>query len=113
MRIHSGSNEHASKEPWLFLGGFGELIQKWLRFRHQMIPYIYSHSLKTSLNGENLVEPLYYYHPNDSKCYDYASDEYYFAKDLLVAPFTDEKNNEAIFRNGQKKAFRNEASLLT
>lgn len=92
LRIHSAPNETFSKEPALFLNGYGEMINRYLRLRHQMIPYIYSFSLRTSLEGRCLLEPLYYHHPEDEKCYEFADGEYYFASDLLVAPFTSRKD---------------------
>lgn len=92
LRIHSSSNEVSSKEPSLFLNGYGDLINKYLRLRHQMIPYIYSFSLRTTYEGRCLIEPLYYHHPLDEKAYEYADSEYYFASDLLVAPITEKKD---------------------
>lgn len=98
LRIHSSCDEVYSKEPWLYLNGYGELINKYLRLRHQMIPYIYSFSLKTSFNGQGLIEPIYYYHPQDDLAYEYSDKEYYFAEDLLVAPYIDRKEANDINR---------------
>lgn len=92
LRIHSSCNEVFSKEMKLYLNGYGELMNKWLRLRHQMIPYLYSFSLKTTLDGQGLIEPLYYHHPKDKKAFLYKDSEYYFANDLLVAPYTDRKD---------------------
>jgi len=92
VRIHSSCNEMFSKEPSLFLNGYGEIINKYLRLRHQMIPYIYSYSLRTNMDGKALIEPLYYHHPLDEKAFEYADIEYYFANDLLVAPISERKN---------------------
>ena len=94
LRLHSSCDEPFSKEPWLFLGGYGELAAEWLRFRHKLIPYIYSHSLKTSLEGNSLIEPLYYYHPHNKNAYKYSESEYYFANDLLIAPYVEPKKHD-------------------
>ena len=92
LRIHSSCNEVFSKEPSLYLNGYGDLINKYLRLRHQMIPYIYSYSLQTTMNGQGLIEPLYYHHPEDEKCYIFTDSQYFFANDLLVAPYTNRKD---------------------
>lgn len=92
LRIHSSCDEVYSKEPSLYLNGYGEIANKYLRLRHQMIPYIYSYSLKTTLKGVGLIEPLYYAHPTDELAYKYSESEYYFANDLLVAPYIERKD---------------------
>lgn len=92
LRLHSSAWEMFSKEPNLFLKGNGNLIKYWLRFRHKMIPYIYSYSLKTSSAGVALLEPMFYQNSNDKKAYKYKDTQYYFANDLLVAPYSNKKD---------------------
>ncbi len=92
LRIHSSCDEVFSKEPWLYLNGYGELINKYLRLRHQMIPYIYSFSLKTNMVGQGLIEPMYYHYPNDSLAYEFSDKQYFFAEDLLVSPYMERKD---------------------
>lgn len=92
LRLHSECNETYSKEPRYYLKGYNELINKYLRFRHKMIPYIYSNSIKNHKLGTALLEPIYYYYPNDERSYKFSDSQYFFSKDLLVAPFSTRKD---------------------
>ena len=74
------------KEPWAYGNGAGEIAKKWLRLRHQLIPYLYTAAYHTANGGRALCEPLY----NQWKtpeAYQYKQ-EYLFGSQLLVAPVT-------------------------
>ena len=94
VRLHCSCEELNDKNPNVFLSGYGEIIKKYLRLRHQLVPYIYSHMFKTSDQGIPLLEPMYYHHPNDEYCYKYIEEQYYFASNLLVAPFVKRKDDD-------------------
>lgn len=66
--------------------GAGAVAEKFLRLRHELIPYLYTASYKTSVEGKALIEPLYYAW-NDTQAY-YYKEEYLFGSELLVAPVT-------------------------
>ncbi len=85
-RLHCSSAEVCTKEPWAYGNGTGELARKWLRFRHKLIPYLYTASYRTHKDGVALVEPLYYEWKNDA-AYRYTN-EYLYGGELLVAPIT-------------------------
>ena len=87
LRLHSQCNETLTKEPWAYKNGIGELAIQQLRLRHQMIPYLYSGTYRNSKDGLALIEPLYYYYPEDERAYEYKN-EYMFNGQLLVAPIT-------------------------
>ena len=83
-RLHCSSAATCTKEPWAYGNGAGEIAKKWLRLRHQLVPYIYTASYLTHTEGNALVEPLY----NEWDCekaYEYKR-EYLFGSQLLVAP---------------------------
>lgn len=84
-RLHSSDCPVYTKEPWAFKNGVGELAIEMLRFRHRMIPYLYSCNYDTHEKGIALCEPIYYRHPENEKAYA-AKNEYYFGPSLLVAP---------------------------
>ena len=85
-RLHCVSDETVTKEPFAYLNGTGLIVEEWLRFRHKMIPYLYSCAYRTHNEGIALIEPLYY--RNDTpQAYEYKN-EYYFGSELLVAPIT-------------------------
>lgn len=85
-RLHCVSDETVTKEPFAYLNGTGLIVEEILRFRHKMIPYLYSCAYRTHKEGIALIEPLYY--KNDTpQAYEYKN-EYYFGSELLVAPIT-------------------------
>lgn len=87
LRLHSQQNDVLTKEPWAYKNGIGELAIKHLRLRHKLIPFIYSGTYRNTLDGLALIEPMYYYHPEDERSYQFKN-QYYFNGQLLVAPIT-------------------------
>lgn len=85
-RLHGCNNPVMTKEPWAYLNGTGLIAEEFLRFRHKMIPYLYSCAYRTHRDGIALVEPLYY-RDDTPQAYEYKN-EYYFGSELLVAPIT-------------------------
>lgn len=86
LRLHCCNDEVLTKEPWIYQNGSGYIAEEYLRFRHSMIPYIYSEGYKVHKNGDTLIKPLYYKDPTLNEAYKYKN-EYYFG-DLLVCPIT-------------------------
>lgn len=85
-RLHCSNARVLAKEPFNYKNGSGEVAKELLRLRHKMIPFLYSCVYRNHVEGEQLVEPLYYY--DDSKnAYEFEN-EYYFGGQLLVAPIT-------------------------
>lgn len=87
MRLHSSNSEFSGKEPWKFRPDICEVMKKFLRLRHTMIPYLYTMNRRTSEDGIPLICPLYYYEPDNWKVYS-VKNEYYFGSQLLVHPIT-------------------------
>ena len=91
-RLHSCNDASMTKEPWVYKNGYGEIIGQWLRFRHSMIPFLYSCSMRTHLYGTPLLEPLYYNWDEagayKEKC------GYIFGEQLLVYPIVKPKGRD-------------------
>ncbi|KAL4903140.1 hypothetical protein BDW74DRAFT_186465 [Aspergillus multicolor] len=85
MRLHSSSSRWMSKEPWLYGDECNEAMAEFLRFRHRLVPYLYTQSVLGSRNDEPLVQPMYWSYPNDNNAYK-VPNQYYLGADLLVAP---------------------------
>lgn len=85
-RLHCSNAKVCTKEPWAYGNGTGELAKVWLRFRHRLIPYLYTASYRTNQEGIALVEPLYY-RWKLPQAYEHKN-EYFFGEQLLVAPVT-------------------------
>jgi alpha-glucosidase (family GH31 glycosyl hydrolase) len=86
-RLHCSNSETMTKEPWAYNNGAGAISKEYLRFRHRMIPYLYSASYKTHKDGLALIEPLYYQWDNE-EAYLF-NEEYLFGGELLLAPITE------------------------
>lgn len=61
---------------------------EWLRFRHRLVPYLYTMAERATVQGRPLVEPLYHEHPWREEAYE-ARTTYLFGSELLVAPITE------------------------
>jgi len=95
-RLHCACYDTMTKEPWEYGDGAGLIAMEFLRFRHRLIPYLYTASKNTSEKGLALVEPLYYRHKQKS-AYEYPQ-TYYFGSELLVAPVTESMKKDGYAR---------------
>ena len=86
-RLHSTNSVVCTKEPWAYGNGTGEIAKNWLRFRHRLIPYLYTAAYRTHEFGEALVEPLYY-EWKTPQAYKFVN-EYLFGGQMLVLPITE------------------------
>ena len=84
-RLHSTNDETLTKEPWAY-GSVGAIAEEWLRFRHKLVPYLYTASYLNCVEGTGLIEPLYY-EWDEYNAYNY-KEEYRFGSQLIVAPVT-------------------------
>jgi Glycosyl hydrolases family 31 len=62
-------------------------MTRFLRLRHRLVPYLYTMNRRAHRDGEPLVQPLYYDHPEEQAAYA-VRNEYSFGDRLLVAPIT-------------------------
>ena len=86
MRLHS-SNATLSKEPWNHKSVEDEAIAA-LRFRHNLIPYIYTAYYENHKHSVPICRPLYYDYPDMDEAYD-VKNQYMFGSGLLVCPVTE------------------------
>lgn len=86
MRLHSTSNEFYGKEPWNFNMQAEQVMTNFLQLRHRMIPYLYTMNYKTHLEGEPIVQPMYYKH-DVMEAYE-VPNQYYFGSEMIVCPIT-------------------------
>ena len=61
-----------------------------LQFRHRLIPYLYTMSVRATQTNQQLVEPMYYDHPNQPEAYR-NKNQYLFGSELIVSPITQRK----------------------
>lgn len=83
-----------SKEPWLYAEPACSIMKCWLRFRHALLPWLYTKNLERM----PIVTPVYYDWPNNYAAYDAQRDEYMFGGELLVAPITSPADETGLAR---------------
>ena len=88
MRLHSTNNEFAGKEPWNYSGPVERIAKDALRFRHKLLPYIYTMNYRTHMDCRAICEPMYYAYPEDESAYN-CKNEFFFGTELIVAPITE------------------------
>ena len=87
-RLHSSNNPFTGKEPWKYNAVTRETMNRYLRLRHAMIPYLYTMNRRASRENLPLIEPMYYQEPEREEAYR-VPNEYYFGTELLVSPVTE------------------------
>lgn len=87
-RLHSSKSNTFSKMPDIYKNGTGEIVRKFLRLRHAMIPYLYSAMCENTEKGLALIEPMYYESPTTEDAYQ-CTNQYLFGRQLIVAPITE------------------------
>lgn len=92
-RLHSSDNPFSGKEPWNYPAENRRVMDRFLRLRHQLIPYLDSENIKTHLHGVPLVQPIYYHYPEMPTYYEY-HDEYFFGSELLISAIVEPRDTQ-------------------
>ena len=94
MRLHSTKDPYLDRRPWGRGAEVEKIAKKYMQLRHQLIPYLYTHSYLAKETALSLIRPMYYQEKSEPA---YSlPDQYYFGRELLAAPFlepTDEMTN--------------------
>lgn len=94
MRLHSSNGHFNGKEPWNYNVISEAVMKRYLRLRHELIPYLYTMNYYASKKGQPLVRPMYYLEPETAEAYK-AANEYYFGTELIVCPITKPMDRKA------------------
>lgn len=89
MRTH-GSRKW--NEVWSYGKQAEPILEKYLRMRYELMPYIYSLGYKTYRSGAPFMRALFMDFPDDANVAD-IGDEYMFGPAFLVAPVTEQGAN--------------------
>ncbi|RDA94853.1 hypothetical protein CP533_4219 [Ophiocordyceps camponoti-saundersi (nom. inval.)] len=93
FRLHSTKNRWVCKEPWKLPAGSGQgprdVVISFMQLRHRLIPYLHTMNARAAdqLNGEPLVQPIYWNYPEREEAYMFPN-QYFFGSEMLVAPIT-------------------------
>lgn len=100
MRLHSSNGSFTGKEPWRYNSMAGAVMKRYLKLRHELLPYLYTMNYYASKKGQPLVRPMYYLEPEREETY-HVPNEYYFGTELIACPITkpmDKKAGAAPFK---------------
>ena len=94
MRLHSSNSAFTGKEPWNYNAVSENIMERYLKLRHEMIPYLYTMNYHASHDGQPLIRPMYYLEPEQPEAYE-VPNEYYFGTELVVCPITEPTDKAA------------------
>ena len=87
FRFHSTRGHFHERLPWKYDAETAKLSSTVLRFRHQMIPCLYSMAWRYHRTGQALAQPMYHLYPDSKEAYA-CPQQYTFGPDMIAAPFT-------------------------
>ncbi len=108
MRLHGDREPHtalnhadgtptmptgADNEIWSFGEEHTPILEKYIRFRETMRPYVRDLMAQAHELGRPVIRPMFYEFPQDKTCWE-LQDQYLFGPDLLVAPIVYEDTYE-------------------
>jgi len=85
FRNHS-TLDSDNQEPWVFGETYSLWNRRWIKFRYQMMPYLYSLACASATNGMPINVPTVFYFQSDTNTYSRNDYDYMVGRDLLVAP---------------------------
>ena len=91
FRFSAKRGIYYKREPWMWDIKTFTIVRDYILLRQRLIPYIYSEGFKYAKLGTPLIGPIYYSYPEiyDEPAY---KNEYYFGKELFIAPITKPKD---------------------
>ena len=87
LRLHSSDSQWTRKEPWTYGPEAGKVMTEFLRFRHRLLPYLYTMNARSATEGTPLVRPMYWAYPERDEAYNFPN-QYLFGSELIVLPIT-------------------------
>ena len=85
FRNHSTLNT-IDQEPWVFGETHALWNRRWIKFRYQLMPYLYSLACASATNGVPINAPTVFYFQSDTNTFSRNDYDYMVGRDLLVAP---------------------------
>lgn len=86
LRLHSSTSRFMRKEPWNYPAETQTVMKKYLRLRHQLVPWLYTQNLLSSRNRTALLRPMYYDYPQERLLYHACKHQYLLGDGMIVSP---------------------------
>ncbi|TFG05636.1 MAG: DUF4968 domain-containing protein [Promethearchaeota archaeon] len=84
------------REPWNFEPETQDIVRKYLNFRYQLIPYLYSEAQVAASHGLPLLSPLVLEFPTDPNVFN-VEDQFLSGRHLLIAPILSTNQTRKIY----------------
>lgn len=91
LRFNAPRGRYYRKEPWRWNAKTLEIVSRFLKLRHRLIPYLYTLAYNYHKKGDLVIKPLTYKYPwvYDDSTYKY---EYLLGDNILVSPIITKKD---------------------
>jgi alpha-glucosidase (family GH31 glycosyl hydrolase) len=99
LRLHSAHANPAEgnmRMPWVYGDEGMALLRKYFGLRTRLVPYIYTYTWLAHTQSLPILRPLYLQEPANEEAYRHPH-EYYFGKDMLVAPVLGADGNVSVY----------------
>lgn len=93
-RLHSSMSSFTSKEPWGFGARAFDVISRFMRLRHRLIPALYTAAWRAHTDSVAVVRPMYHDAPTERRAYT-VPNQAMLGEHLIVAPITQPEDEEA------------------
>lgn len=93
-RLHSSYSAFTTKEPWAFGPRACDVIGRFMRLRHRLVPMLYTAAWQAHTDSVQVVRPMYHDHPSDGTAY-LTPNQSMMGEHLLVAPITAAEDPDA------------------
>ena len=87
FRLHSTDSVFLGREPWNYNKRAELIIDRFMRLRHQLFPYLYTMNHRNAAELLPLILPMYHTHPEAAEAYQ-VPNQYWFGSELIAAPIT-------------------------
>ena len=93
MRLHSSNSPFINKEPWMLQEPYKNVVVKFMRLRHALLPYLYTETYRAYKEDKPLIRPMYYDLPENKTAFNVPK-EYGFGEELIVGAITSKEDEE-------------------
>ena len=91
FRFSAKRGVYYKREPWMWDVKTFTIAREYCWLRQRLIPYLYTEAYTYHKTGKPLIQPIYYTYPEIYDEHNYRN-EYYFGKELFIAPITKPKD---------------------
>lgn len=96
LTSHSRCHGAPPKEPWTYNAAFTDLFRQTVELKYRLMPYVLEQARDSAANGWPMLRTLFFEFPEDPTSW-WIEDEYFFGRDLLVAPLMEEDSGRPLY----------------